>query len=389
MTDPRFDLTADHRQNGSMRWQRSDGRADVIGMNTADLDYPCPPSVKEATRAIWEENTFNYRYKPDSYFEAILGWYRRQYGLELERGWLYNVPSTLGAVQLALERLAAPGDAVLVHTPCFGPIQSQLRLGGYRMVESPLRLVDGRYEMDLADFEKTLKSERPKVFLMVNPHNPTGRVFTKEELTALVDLCDRYGAKIVSDEVHSLILHGCRHTPILAVSERAQAISVQVVSMSKGFNLMGLPHAIVAVADPVLREKMAAAVGAHSFGYASNAYCIAAVTAVLDGRADDWLRDVTAYIGENIKAALAFFKERLPQLVPIAPEGSFLLWLDCRALGLPPAELDRFFLDKAGIDLSNGASFGPEGEGFVRLNLAVTRATLEEALSRIERAVKG
>lgn len=380
-----FGQTLDHRYTTSMRWKQPDGRDDIIGMGTADLDFFCPPCVKKANLAVCEENTFNYRYKPDSYYEAVTDWFWRKYGLHVEREWLSNIPGTLGAIHMVIRLFAKAGDYILMQTPYFEPLRVGIKGAGCRFLENPLKLENGRYEIDFEDFEEKIRVYRPSIFLLVNPQNPTGRVFTKEELEKMVEICDRYHVLIVSDEVHFLITYdGMKHVPIYAVSERAQQISIQIFSYSKGFNIMSLPHAMVLIADPEMRKRWEAFVYAFNFNYASNSFSIAAVTAVAGGEADEWLDQVTSYLQENRDYFMKEVKERQYPITVLKPEASFLFWIDCRKLGKEPEQLDGLFLEKAGISLNNGLAHGSDGAGFVRMNFGVTKETMERALERME-----
>lgn len=383
-----FDRTLDHRTDGSLRWKQPAGRADVIGMGTADLDYFCPPAVQEAFRRIVEENTYNYRAKPDSYYQTVLGWYRRMYGLDLAPEMLSAVPGTILAVYLALRVVTCPGASVIAQSPYFGPVKSAAEAAGCTFIPNPMRFDGERFVLDLADFEEKVRTHRPMAFVLVNPHNPTGRVFTRQELESLVEICLRYDVKIVSDEVHSLVVYdGLHHIPALAVSEAARAISIQIVSASKGFNLMGLPQAIVAVAEPTLLARWKRALDNRDMDYGANPFATAALTACLDGSSDAWLRELTAYLDGNRRRIAAFFAERGIPITGPLPEASFVYWGNCSALGIPDAQIPSFFLEKAGVAVNGGTHYGPDGSGYVRMNFAVTRAHLDEALERIAAAL--
>jgi len=381
-----FDTTLDHRKNGSYRWDIPDLPADVIGMGTADLDYCCAPCVREALAPIAVENCYNYRQHPELYYDAVIDWYRRNYGLAVKKEWLSNVPSTIGAVRMALGIYAKPGDAVIVQTPVFRPLQWAVEGADCTLIANPLKTVDGHYEIDFADFEAKIKQHHPGLYLMVNPHNPTGRVFTRAELERVVEICAENSVKIVSDEVHCLILYeDAKHIPILSVNRQAQNISVQIVSLSKGYNLMSLPHAIITIADPDMQTAWMRQIAAYSFGYAVNSFAIAAVTSIMKGEADEWMRELTGYLGRNLREALDFIEENRLPLVPYRPEGSFLLWIDCRDAGIGTEKLNEFFMEKAHILLDDGeVDFGPDGRGFIRINYAVTNQVLREALGRIK-----
>ncbi len=383
-----FDHTLDHRKNGSYRWGMEGMPDDVLGMGTADLDFTCAPCIREALIPIAQENCYNYRQHPQEYYDAVISWYRRCYGLEVKQAWLSNVPSTIGAVRMALSIYAKPGDAVIVQTPVFHPLVWAVEGADCRMVSNPLKPVNGRYEIDFQDFEAKVKQYHPSVYLMVNPHNPTGRVFGREELERLVAICGENGVTLVSDEVHGLIIYGDQpFLPVLAVNELARRISVQVMSLSKGYNIMSLPHAIVTIANPEMQAAWMRQIQAYSFGYATNSFAIAAVTSILKGQADQWMEELRTYLRNNLEEILTYIQVHNLPLIPYRPEGSFLLWLDCRKAGIGTKKLDAFFMEKTHIHLDDGEeNFGPEGAGYVRLNFAVTNSTLKEALARIGKA---
>lgn len=383
-----FDTTLDHRKNGSYRWGMADMPDDVIGMGTADLDFTCAPCIKEALLPIAEENCYNYRQRPEAYYNAVIGWYGRNYGLEVKKEWLSSVPSTIGAVRMALGIYAKPGDAVIVQTPVFGPLDWAVRGADCRLISNPMKPIDGHYEIDFEDFEAKIKEYHPSVYLLVNPHNPTGRVFTQAELVRLVDICAENGVTLVSDEVHGMIVYDDhKFIPVLAVSEKAREISVQIVSLSKGYNIMSLPHAIITISNEEMQRAWMRQIHAYSFGYATNSFAIAAVTSILKGEADEWMRELNAYLRNNLEETLAYIQENHLPLIPYRPEGSFLLWIDCREAGIGTKKLDRFFMEKAHIHLDDGEeNFGPDGEGYIRINYALSNKKLKEALERMKRA---
>ncbi|MBQ6355621.1 MAG: aminotransferase class I/II-fold pyridoxal phosphate-dependent enzyme [Solobacterium sp.] len=378
-----FDHTLDHRHNHSYRWNMSGFPEDVIGMGTADLDYECAPCLREALRTVAEENTYNYRQKPQAYRDAVKDFYHRFYDLDIDPAKVWNVPSTVGAVRLALNCFSAPGDYVIMQTPHFGPLLHCVEGAGRHIVLNEMILKDGHYELDLADFEKKIKEHHVTAYLMVNPQNPTGRVFTETELKAMTEICVRNNVTIISDEVHSLIVYdGHRHMPILSLPA-ARPVSVQIVSLSKGFNIMSLPHALVLIDSPEMIGKWVREYGTYSFGYATNSFALAAVTSILAGEADEWLRECTAYLAENQKMLMEYVQEKKLPLQVIRPEASFMAWIDCRASGLNTDDLDGEFMEKAHISLNDGKDHGEAGRGFIRLNYAVTHAVMREALDRI------
>ena len=381
-----FDDTLDHRCNHSYRWEQPEGRNDVLGMGTADLDYVCAPCMKEAALKVCEENTFNYRKKPDSYYEAIISWFNRKHEMEVKREWIRELPSTIGSVRLALGAFCRLGDYVIMQTPYFTPIKAAIEGAGCHFLENPMVLKDGRYEIDFVDFEEKIKTFRPSMFVMVSPQNPTGRVYSLEELSRMVDICYKYNVKILSDEVHFLITYdGHKHIPILDVSEKAKQISIQLFSFSKGFNMMSLPHAMILIEDEGLRKRWDDYLIPYDFHYASNSFSIAVVTAIASGKGDEWLEEVTRYLNKNRDLFIQLAEEKKLPMVPLKPEAGYLLWIDCRKSGVEPEQLGKVFMEKAGISLNNGLDHGEEGRGFIRLNFGVTESVLREAVLRMEK----
>lgn len=381
-----FDQTLDHRYNNSYRWEQPEGRDDVLGMGTADLDFVCAPCVREATLRVAEENTYNYRRKSSEYYDAVASWFMRNNNFEVRREWIRELPSTIGTIRLALGAFARLGDYIIMQTPYFSPIKAAIEGAGCHFITNPMILRDGRYELDFDDFEEKIRTYRPSMYVMVNPQNPTGRVFTVEELNRLVDICYKYGVKILSDEVHFLVTYdGNEHTPILTLSEKARKISIQLFSFSKGFNLMSLPFAMILIADEGLRKRYDDYLIPYDLHYAVNSFSIAAITSIAGGGGDDWMTQAVEYLKGNLDTFIEETERRHLPIRPLRPEAGFLLWVDCSECGIEPEALGKTFLDEAGISLNNGLDHGEEGRGFIRLNFGVTRETLMKALDRIEK----
>lgn len=378
-----WNMAPDHRVNGSYRWQQPSDRDDIIGMDTADMDFPCPSCLQDTLQSVWQDNTFNYRGIPDTYYDAVIGWYQRVYNFQVKRPWLSNAPGTIGAIRIALDLYGKPGGKILMQTPYFSPLKRAIDGSGHRIILNPMVQKNGRFELDLNDFEKKINQEHPDIFLMVNPHNPTGRVFSPEELEKMVEICRNNQVVIISDEVHSLVTYDdYRHTPILSVSDAARQTAVQVVSVSKGFNMMGLPHAIVMIADPDKKARWDQCMTSYSYSYAYNAFSIAGVTSVLSGQADEWLKELTVQLQRNRDILAEALRQK--SIIPYLPDAGYLLWADCSQTGIVPEKLDQVFFDQAGIRLNNGLDHGEEGRGFVRVNFALTPDHLKEAIRRIQ-----
>lgn len=389
-----FDKTLDHRTNHSYRWTQPEGRDDIIGMGTADMDFECPPCIREAALQITNENTFNYRAKTNHYYDSLCNWYERMYGLRMTRDWLTNIPATLGAIRFLIGHFAKTGDKVIMQTPHFSPLERAVKAAGCELILNPLQLIRGRYELDLEDFERKIREQRPSMFILVNPQNPTGRVFTNSELQQMVEICYEHNVLILSDEVHCLITYEDHtHVPLLALSDKSREIGIQVMAMSKGFNTMSLPHAVIMIANPEIQKSWTDYILPFDFYYASNSYALSAFTAITDGLGDEWLSEVTIYLKDNLDFFCREVKKRNLPIRPVRPEAGYLLWIDCRGEKLDPEDnspgldsdhLAEDFFDKAGISLGDGLEFGQAGRGFVRMNFAVTRDTLIMAIDRID-----
>ena len=380
-----FNNTLDHRHNDSYRWDNDKLPQNFIGMGTADLDFTCPDCIQDVLMNITKENTYNYRKHSKEYYQAVINWYHRHYNLDIQEEWLSNVPSTIASITMAIRTYASNNDSVIVQAPTFQPLIWAIEGAGCKIIDNEMILEDGHYKMDFDDFESKLKIYRPKVFLLVNPHNPTGKVYTKRELETLVQLCQRYDVKIVSDEVHSLVLSPNHlHYPILTI-DQAKDISIQVVSLSKGYNIMSLPHAIITISNDKLREQWLKQIQSYSFGYAVNSFAIAAVTTLLQGNGEEWLKELNGYLLDNINEAINRINNCALPIKAIRPEGGYLLWIDCRGLEIDPKLLGKYFLDNFNIELNNGYDFGSGGAGFVRMNLGVTKEVLNKALTSIEK----
>lgn len=385
-----FEQCSDHRTNGSYRWKQPAGSSDIIGMDTADMDYESPPCLRNVLQAVVDENTFNYREVPARYFEAVHDFYLRNYSLDVPDSWMSSAPGTIGAIRMALELFAAHGTKVLMQAPYFGPLKRAIEGAGCRLVLNPLKAEGGSFRLDIESFEETIKKELPSVFLLVNPHNPTGHVFTPEELRQMAAICCHYGVRIISDEVHSLITYdGYAHTPILAVSAEARDISVQIVSVSKAFNMMALPHAIVTIANDKMMEAWKQCLASYSFSYAYNAFTIPAVTAVLAGQADVWRSELNHYLLENRNILFRTFSDYSGLFKPFQPQAGYLMWVDCTNSSMDLNRLDKAFLEETKIRLNNGLDHGLEGRGYIRINFALTKNHLEQALVRMRHFFDG
>jgi cystathionine beta-lyase len=385
-----FDEVVDRSNCNGIKWDRADavfGGTDLIPMWVADMDFRGPQPVIDAVRRRAEQGLYGYTWRPDSLLEAVALWVQRRHGWTIEKEWICWSPGVIPALSACVETFTEPGDRVIIQPPVYAPFFQVVKEHGRELVRNPLRYANGRYEIDFGDLADKLQATGAKMVILCSPHNPVGRVWTRDELARLEAVCAEYGALIVSDEIHAdLVYKPNRHTPLASLSERAAGRTVVCFSPGKTFNMAGLQASFIVIPDKELRQafnkKMKAA--HHS---ASNVFAVTASESAYR-HGDEWLEQCLSYLRGNIDYALDFLAEHVPEIKAVEPEGTYLLWLDCRGLGLDAAGLKKFMVQEAKVALNEGSGFGEEGAGFMRMNVACRRATLEEALRRVREAVR-
>lgn len=379
-----FDKVRNRIGTYSFKWDQYQDE-DILALSTADMDFDSPEEVKEALIARAEVGMYAYEDKSESYYRAIEGWYERRFHWTVEREWLSNTPGVWTAMHLCVEAFTEAGEAVLVHSPHFSPIPNIVKGCRRRMVTNTMPYDEeaGKYVIDFESMEQVIVKEKVKAFIMINPQNPTGRVFTEEELGKIGKLCAKYEVPIISDEVHGHVVYdGHRHYPACMVSEELKRLTAIITAPSKSFNLQGMTYAVVIIPDEALRAKFEAERSAYNMEFAVNVFSLAAVEAAY-GRCDKWLDDLNAYLLGNLNFLTEYMEKNIPDVKVIRPEGSYMVWLDFRKLGKTPEEL-RGLLLGAHIGLTYGDSFGPEGEGYERINIGCPRSILEKCLKRLK-----
>lgn len=375
-----FDQVIPRRGTDSYKWD-SAGSPDVLPMWVADMDFRTAPAIVDALRRRVEHGIFGYTRVPDSYYEAVTGWFARRHGWAIDRGWMLYTSGVVPAISAVIKALTRPGDKVLVQTPVYNCFFSSIRNNGCGMVASPLVPVGNTYVMDYDDLEQKLSDPQVKVMLLCNPHNPVGRVWKREELVRLGDMCIRHGVTVVSDEIHcELVFPGHRYTPFASISEKFLQHSVTCLSPSKAFNIAGLQIANIVCIDAALRAKIDRAINDNEVCDVNPFGVIATQAAYNEG--EEWLDQLIGYLHANYLYMQDFCSENLPQFPLTTLEGTYLVWMDCRTLDLPSEELERRLVAEAGLWLNAGTMYGTEGEGFMRWNIACPRTTLAEGLKR-------
>lgn len=359
------------------------GASDVLPLWVADMDFAVPAAVRDALTARASHPIYGYTVYPESLHEALTGWLQKRHAWTVERDWIVWCPGVVPSLHAAIIALTRPDDRVIVQPPVYAPFLAAPESVGRRLMLNPLRFEDGRYGFDLEHFERCAV-DGARLLLLCSPHNPVGRVWQPEELQALLEICRRYEVGVMSDEIHAdLIYPGRRHTPLATLSDGSARI-VTAVAPSKTFNIPGLGLSALVVPDEKDRRAIANAFGTLHVG-AANPFSIVAFEAAYRGGAG-WLDRLLEYLEETSLFVRAFLQQHLPLIKPIAPEGTFLMWLDCRAMRLNDKQLERFFVQQAGVGLSPGIIFGEQGSGFMRVNIAAPRSVVAGALEKIAEA---
>jgi cystathionine beta-lyase len=377
-----FDQIIDRRSSDSIKW---DYYGDAIPLWVADMDFRAPEPVLQALSERVAHGIFGYSGEPSELRPVVVERLQRLYGWQVPPEALIPLPGIVSGFNLAARAVTCPGDGLLIQTPVYFPFFYVPKNHFLRLDEMELtRRDDGRYEVDLDRFEATITG-RTRVFLLCNPHNPVGRVFTRAELEGMAEICLRRDLVICSDEIHcDLLFEGQRHIPIASLSPEIARRTITLIAPSKTYNVAGIHASVGIVTNPDLRERLNAARGGmvprlDVMGYT------ALLSAYRDG--DPWLQQALAYMQANRDFLFDYVHEELPGLTMQRPEGTYLAWIDCRGAGLP-GNPHEFFLEHAGVALNDGATFGKGGEGFVRLNFACPRATLIQALEQMRQALE-
>lgn len=381
-----FDTVHNRIGTGSIKYEQSmtPSPQSIIPMWIADMDFKAPPTVTEALNRAVEHGIFGYTLTDNEYDELIISWYAKRMEWEIRPEWILKTPGVMFAIAASIIALTDPGDAVLICQPVYYPFAKVITENNRRLIVSELLFNNGRYEIDFTDLEEKIVKSSVKLFLICSPHNPVGRVWTKEELKHIGEICLRHDVIVISDEIHSDFIFEGRHTPIASLSDELANRTITCTSPTKTFNLAGLQAANIVVSNDKLRSKVRKACLATGYSNLNTMAIVAAKAAYKDGEA--WLDELLSYLKDNYNVLKSTFSER-SNISLIHPEGTYLAWLDCRRMNRSDRELEDFFTNQAGIRLHLGTTFGAGGGGFVRMNIACPRSVLLEAITRIEKAL--
>lgn len=359
---------------------------DVLPLWVADMDFPTAPAVLERLHALAEHGIFGYTGVKDAYFSAVHNWYAQRFGWETQRSWLVTTPGVVFAIAIAIRAFTQKGDAILIQQPVYYPFANKVTENDRKLAVNPLVLKNGRYEMDFADMERKIADNHVKMLLLCSPHNPVGRVWTKEELLRVGEICQKHGVLVVSDEIHADFTYaGHTHRVFASVKSEFADFTITCTAPSKTFNLAGLQNSNIFIPNRQLRHAYKKELSACGCG-GTNCMGMAACQAAYEAGAG-WLEQLKQYLAGNLAYVRQFLREKLPDIALVEPEGTYLVWLDLRKLGLTEQQQRQLIVQDAKLWLDTGTLFGQDGEGFERINIACPRATIEQAMQRLERAV--
>lgn len=359
---------------------------DVLPLWVADMDFKTVPQVTEALIYASKHGIFGYSEVKEDYFNVLKHWFLTHYKWNIEKKWLVKTPGVVCAIAMAVRAFTKKGDGVLIQRPVYYPFSETILSNGRKLINSPLAYESGTYRIDFEDFEQKIVENQVKLFILCNPHNPVGKVWNRDELVHLGDICLRHKVLVVSDEIHAdFIYPGREHLPFANLKEEYKEFTITCTAPSKTFNLAGLQVSNVLIPNPVLKAAFKSEITKSGYSQLNNMGLIACKAAYEFG--DEWLTELNVYLYGNLQFAKDYVKTNLPQLTVVEPEGTYLLWIDFSKLGLSEAELETLILEKAKLWLDAGTMFGPEGSGFQRFNIACPRKTLEQAFQQLKSAI--
>ena len=383
-----FDEIIDRRNTSCLKYDFAAERGypkDILPFWVADMDFRAPVPVIDALKTRADHGIFGYTQIKDDYFNVLQNWFRTRHDWEIERSDLVMTPGVVFAVATAIRTFTRHGDAVLIQQPVYYPFANMIRQNERVIVDNPLHLIEGRYMIDFEDFEEKIVEHQVKLFILCSPHNPVGRVWTRAELEQIAAICLRHDVIVVADEIHEeFVRPGFRHIPFALLSEEAAAITVTCTSPSKTFNLAGLQISNIFIRNKDLRRRFKEELSRTGYDE-PNTLGLAGAKAAYEHGAE-WLTQLLAYIEENHARTKSFLTAHLPKVQIIAPEGTYLLWLDFRAYGLSDEALNEKIIREAHLWLDDGPIFGAGGSGFQRINIACPWSTLEAGLKNLAQA---
>lgn len=375
-----FDKVIDRKGSNSYKWDSAD-KKDVIPLWVADMDFPTAPAIREALQRRMEHGVFGYVKVPETYYEATINWFSRRHGWNIGRDEFIYTSGVVPAVSAIIKAMTTEGDKVLVQTPVYNCFFSSIRNNGCQMISNSLVYADNTYSIDFDDFERKASDPSVKIFLLCNPHNPAGRVWTREELSRLSEICHRHDVFVISDEIHcELVMSGYHYVPYATVA--ADSNYAICTSPSKSFNIAGLQIANICAPDAHIRQRIDKAININEVCDV-NPFGVEALIAAYNN-SEDWLQQLLVYIESNYVFAKEYLYEHMPLLKVTNLEGTYLMWVDFKVFNTSSEQMEEIMMEKYGVWLNAGTMYGADGEGFMRVNLACPRSVLSNGLQRVK-----
>ena len=383
-----FDRIIDRRNTKSVKYDLAAKKGmpeDVLPLWVADMDFRVSSYIQEAIARQVEHGVFGYSDTGEEYFEAVKGWMKRHHGWDVEADWLVKTPGVVFALSLAVKAFTEPGDSVLIQQPVYYPFKRVVEVNGRRTISNTLVYENNKYIMDFEDFEEKIIREKIKLFILCNPHNPVGRVWTEDELVRIGDICQKHHVIVVSDEIHGDFAFKGKHHVFAGLKKEYGEFTVTCTAPSKTFNLAGLQLSNIFISNPELRRAFRRQLDIVGYEEPNIMGMVACEAAYRDG--DEWYEAMLEYVAGNIAFTREYVEKNIPGVTMAEHEGTYLVWLDFRQLGMTGEELEEMIVQRARLWLDGGAMFGESGTGFQRVNVACSRKILEEALERMKGAV--
>ena len=385
-----FDKVIERKGTNCLKYDFAKERGmgeELLSLWVADMDFQTAPEIIERLHKAVDHGIFGYTESKEAYFNAVYNWYRDHFGWKTKRNWLVKTPGVVFALAIAVKAFTKEGESVLIQQPVYYPFSEVIEDNNRILVNNSLKNVNGHYEIDFEDFEEKIINNNVKLFILCNPHNPVGRVWTKEELLRIGEICVKHHVIVVSDEIHSdFIYPGYRHTVFASLSDEISDITITCTAPSKTFNLAGLQISNIFISNAEIRKKFKKEVAAVGYSQVNTMGLVACQAAYEEGK--EWLDALRDYLVGNLNFVKSYLEENIPEVELVQPEGTYLIWLDFRKLGLTNEELEDLIINKAKLWLDSGAIFGNDGAGYQRINIACPRAILRKALEQLKLSIE-
>lgn len=378
-----FDKVADRRNSNSLKW---DVKENELPMWVADMDFQTAPEITEALVKRARSGIFGYSIIPDKWYTSIIGWWKKRHSFTIKKEWLQFCTGTVAAITCAVKRITNTGDNVLVQTPVYNIFFNSIENHGRHVIENKLKYENGKYSIDFNDLEEKLSNPLTTMMILCNPHNPVGKIWSREDLKKIGDLCYKYNVTVISDEIHcDLTAPGCEYIPFASVSDICRDISMTCISPSKTFNIAGLQSAAVVIPSERIRNNMVRGLNSDEIAEPNIFAADSVIAAYSYG--EKWLDELRNYLFENRKIAESFLEKELPCVKAVAAQATYLMWLDCSEITENASELCSFIREKTGLYLTNGTNYRGNGGKFLRMNIACSKVILSDGLSRLKNGV--